>query len=313
MRIFLALACALTFARPAPAGELIRELVPADARWLMHFDVEGLQRTALYRGALEESARMGEDPLAQMRKEMQAELGVDLIDLARSLTLYSLSPTPSEVVALVVLGEGSDALLEKLKAQPDHRSIQIEGRELHAFGEGEDAMYLHAKRFEGVRNRLYFVGDRKELVSAAVDVLDGKRASIVDRAEGGLRARPAADAFLYLETSEKLPGLDDLAPLSSVGLLAHGMRFEMAESAGSLRIELQLAAANAGDAQNIAAVLQGVSALASLLPPEQGGDELRALAGGLRFTTSGNQVEGRFAYDSLRLLQMARRFTEDQE
>ena len=148
------------------------------------------------------------------------------------------------------------------------------------------------------------------LVNAAVDVLDGKRASLVDRRDPGLRADPSTQSFLYVETSEKLPGLDDIAPLSSVAKLARGFRFEMSESAGNLGCELVLSASNAGEAQSITAIFQGVSALAGLVSPDHGGDELRALVGGLRFSTNANKVEARFAHDSLQLLKTLRRLAE---
>lgn len=317
MKIPFLLTGLLSFAAPALGGELIQELVPADARWLAHVDLEGMQQSVLFQMAREVN---GEKGLNAHLNEAREQFGFDPLAIGRSITFYSSSAEPEHGVAVLVLGEEAAGILEHLKQQPGYRALQAGGRELLSWSDpkgwgdpegsddpdgddgGHESVYAYVRRFEGVSNQLVYISDQSELVLGAIDVLEGARPSLGDPREGGLAARPMPGSFVYFETSEALPGLDDVAQVSAVAALARGMRFELGETNGVMSAQLSVQAKDARDAGNISSVLQGVTALAALVGGQHGGEGLRLVVDALRFNTHGNEVAASFTFDSRRLL-----------
>lgn len=303
--VLCGLAALATFSSAARAGDLIPELVPADARWLAHLDLEALQKSALFQAARENDA---EFHLDQGLEEFQRELGADPFELVRSVTLFSTRAEPETGVAVLTVGEKAEEVLAKLQQQPGFRTVQANGRELLTWneshhGDGGEPAYAYVRRFEGVANRLVYVSNREDDLMAAIDVLESKKPDVTDDSLRRLSASPGPNSILFVATSERIPGLDGVERMSAVAALADGLRFDLGETNGQLHAQLVVTAKDAHDARNITSVLQGVSALASLIGSEHGGEEIANLVRGLGFTTNGNEVAVELRYDSRKLIQ----------
>lgn len=299
----------LLFATPAVAGDLITELIPADARWLAHVDVEAFLGSTLWQAirAEPELARELESGL----EEARAEFGFDPLQLVKAVTAYGTSENPEEAVAVLVVSDAADGLLAKLREQPIYSAQQIGGHAVDVWSQGDDeSVFCHVREFEGISNRLVFLSDSSERLMHGIGVLEGRVKDITQATDVHVAAKPLKNTFVYFETSEDIPGMGQVEQISAVAALAQGLRFELGEAAGQLFIDLSVTTLNAKDAQNVHSVLQGATALLNLVMPQEIPAEVRDLVRNLHFGINGNQVGIEFRHDSRELLRIVKRLQE---
>lgn len=308
----LLLAGPLLLAAPASAGDLIQELIPADARWVAHVDVEGFLRSTFWTTLRAEPEIAAE--LDQHLAEAREQFGFDPLDLVKSVTAYGSTENPEQAVAALVVSEAADGLLAMLRTQPMHSKEELAGHAIDVWSEGEgESVFCLVREFEGVSNRLVFLSDSRERLKHGIDVLEGRAQDVTQTSGPRLAIDPQKNSFLFVETGEDIPGLDNVAPVSAIAALAKGLRFEFGEAAGQLFADLRVMTLDAKGAQEVHAVLQGASALLNLVMPKEIPAEVRGLLRGLRFSTNGNQVGIEFRHDSLELVRVLRTLKEMDE
>jgi hypothetical protein len=296
-------------ALPARAGGPILELVPAESRWMVHVDVEGFQRSVLW-----QTLKTGEfgAELESELAEARTELGFDPLTLVRSATVFGDTQEHEEGVAVLTVSPDIEGLLDKLAEKGGLSTETHGGRTLHVWQENDDeGVFAYVHRFEGVANRLVYLSDSRERLQAALEVLEGRRPDVTQVAEPRLRVNVGADTFLYVETSEQIPGLDEIEPVSAIAAMAKGLRLEVGESAGALFAQLTVTAGNANDASKMAAVLQGAMSLLQLVVPPEVPDELKDLIESLRVSQNGNVVGLEFRHDSRSLIELLKELEHD--
>lgn len=258
-----ALAVPLLAPLPSSAAEgLQKTSIAADARWVVHFDVQGFLASGLGR---EITGMIERGEIDADLDEVRQELGIDPLQDLRAVTVYGRGePDEKDAVVLVTASPAADAVLEHLQQSDDYHRVDAEGLTLHVF---EDEAYAYVRDTGG--GRLFVVSGDPQRVAGAVRVLDGQERNLLQSSTPALTGTPRPGSFLFVEFAD-LAALDDIDFDSYTMENAHGLVVEAGQSAGHLFVDASVDTGDLTQAQNLAQVIQGAKALVSLA----GGDDV---------------------------------------
>ena len=289
MTRIIALTAALLLAPIAIAGPLQPDRVPADARWLLHVDVEALVDSSVG-GDILANAEMFDLEL----DEIEEELGLDPKEDFYSVTIYG-EGDPDDEEDLVVMLETSprvDDVLDALSNEDAYREIEANGYTLHRW---DDEFYAWIGRADERNRRLVVMAGRKLNVIDALRVRDGKRKSLADGAGDDSHSvmgdHPKAGSLVFA-FARGMPWLeDDDDPASVIARRSDRMLIDLREKGETATLHAAIAAKTEEDADNIRDVIQGVVALGRILSNSDSElDELNTLLNNVRVTSEGNEI-----------------------
>lgn len=315
------------FAGLAVAGELRQEQVPAEAEWVLHFDMEAVTGSALYREAQTVGLLKGledrehsfdllrdheiQEDSDQHIEELLAAHEFDALVDFKSLTLFGSLEEDNDAVALFELSAKAQAILEDLRAQPEYLAVEFGGLRLDAWLEDGNEVngYLFAMPADEDGDVVVAVCEDREPLVRAVQVLQGKGPSIVDEHAGEgsqLSAQPGEGSFCYVEIAGGVPGIEGDDPTSRVFSSARAMRFDVGEHDGLFLAQFSLQADKPGEAKRVAQVILGVVALGSLAASEDSSKAqlLAELADGFSVEARGDELLADFEIDSGRIVEL---------
>lgn len=185
----LALLLAVAVARPAAAEPASLAVVPADAVWMMHLDMDAARDSTVVRRMHDRAMKM-HPQLEAMMAMAKAMTGMDPRTDVDDVTVYGLD-TDKRNAVMVVRAKANRQLLEKMveKAR-DHRTMEHAGRTLHSWmhrGRKSDKAEPVVGGFHA-DDRMLFARSA-DAVKMALDVLDGKKGSYKEGPlAGGIKA-----------------------------------------------------------------------------------------------------------------------------
>ena len=295
----------LLLAPPALAGDLQKGRIPAQARWLVHLDVEAMKSSKLYEVVHQASAENGSNEMDEGLAQIRMFAGLDpTLDL-RSVTLYSAAQSEEGCVALLAGNAKVDQALDKLKTMANYHTTPVQDYALHTWGDDHETWYAYVHRREGSDERVVIASqDSAELVRG-IAVLEGDAESLAGSSRPPFRATPASGSILYAAAGESLRELGDVHPVSAIAKLAKSIVVDLGEDHGALSVHVVLDTRTPEDAQRVHQVLQGAVALVGLVGGEN--EEIRAklqpLVDSLRLSVSNTRVEAHFRYDVAALIE----------
>jgi hypothetical protein len=172
----------LVFAPLLRAEPLDRRQLPAATTWFIHVDVEAASASMLGRGARGFLLSLPEARKA-IEKAREA-LGIDITSDIRGITLYGVSYAPDRGV-LIVRGKVDRSRLETmLQKMAGYRTETVDGRSLYFWTERDQPRRVNAEPSSRTQAGAFsgddgvVVANDAQAVVAALDVLDGKAASL---------------------------------------------------------------------------------------------------------------------------------------
>jgi hypothetical protein len=299
----------LALAGPARADALKAGHVPADARWIVHFDVEALAASSV-RPLLHGGLRELHDEL----HELAAFPNVKALDLLRdvhSMTFYGSSTAPEEAVVLVSGTARLEAAMGDLGLMPGHRAVPAGNGTLHAWEDGNEAWfaYVHAlPSAAGKDARLVIFSDDEQRLLGALDVLIDARADLDARVDARIQVRPLPGSIVFVAGVDGIGDWIEGHTHSKVAHLARAFSLDIGEHAGSVHAAVKVETTKPEDALNVTQVLQGILALAPLVSDgSEKGALLVELANAVRLRTSSSLVEIDFSFETRRLVDLVGR------
>ncbi len=296
MKSVLLLAALLTLAPSTRAGGLDAKRVPADARWVAHLDVEALLRSKLFAELKEAKPALEADVDFD---EMKAKFGIDPFRDLRSLTVYCAGATSDDTVAVLVGSEKFDQATTALAAMDGHRTLDVGGHLVHVLGDDGETWYASVSTPPGGSDRVVVLAKGQKLLEQGLGVLEGRIASLANADAASIRARPQPGSIAFAACSQNLAELADIGSeqASAVARLAQAFVLDVGEDRGALFARLDITTQKPEDALRVQQVLQGATALLSLV----GGDEaasarIQHLVAALRFESTGTQMSASFRY-----------------
>ncbi len=289
-------------ASPAWAGRLDRKLVPADAAWLAHLDVEALLGSTIGKALLEEAGDLhgGLDGI----EELNRELGIDLRTDLKSLTLFGGGGDPEDdAVSVAVTNARADVAVERLTAKESVETLDLDGQTVFVIPDGcGGETYVHVRRGKGVAQRLVLCSRSRDSMRRALAVVAGDAPSLTRQDAGILGTRPRSGSILFAAAGP-LQDLQAIRPASEIFRLARGITIDLGETEDEMRGEATLFANDEEAAANMADVVQGMVALGHLLGDEDA--ELarwRDVLAGVNVSSRDAAITVRFRFDARTLM-----------
>ncbi len=279
VRVSLILAAA-SFTAHAVAEPLDTGKVPENAVWVMHVDMDAARQSTVLQNM--EARMLKKHPnLEMVMKTVADKIGLDIRKDLHDVTVYGLDTDKKNAVMIV----HADGDREKLKAMaakaPGHKTMEHRGYTLHAWthkgwGQSEGKPVVGAC----YKDTTLIFARTKAQVEKAIDVLDGKSASVGDKGPLAGRVRPGS--ILVGRASEvhpetKFPVLKE----------SKGFRVALGENEGMSFYRAMLEMKSAEAAEQAKTVTEGMVALGSL---SFGGDtDAMKLVKGLETKTDGDK------------------------
>ena len=307
----LLLAAGWAGSAPALAGPLKIDWVGADAKWIIHVDVEGFTGSTIGSGLLENADDLGID-LGDL-DHLKDEIGLDPRTDLMSVTAYGSKEIAEDAVVIAVTNAQVDQALAKLTTDDDIQSevIKLEGFDVHIFSDGGERHYVHLRTADRADRRIVVVTDQESVMADALRVLEGRAPSQATARMPILAIKPKAGSIVYVAVNE-IDLLPEIQPASEVLRLCERFTIDLGEADGTLNGSANLSAGSEQKANDIATVVQGMLALARLLAngdPDLG--PLRVISDALTVTPDGKRITISIQCDSQQLLIDLKALTDD--
>jgi hypothetical protein len=278
-------AAALVLTAPAFAGPLNKNVVAADAQWVIHVDTEAFFNSTCGRF-------VANCPDPEMRRgldDFKAQSGIDPFTDIKGVTIYGSSGNPEEGVLIVETTDAVDGIADRLKDKEKSFKVVTEsGATIYTWTEhGETRMALiHAGK--GPHDRLVVAAADKDRLLAAAALVDGTGRNL-SGASGSLLARtPKPGSILFAAGTN----LSKLSQAESLCLnRAEALALDAGESDNQLFADLVVVPKDPADANNIMKLMQGAVAFSAMAT--QGDAEWRDVASvlqGITFDLEDNRI-----------------------
>lgn len=262
--LFLSLAAGLTLgAAGLNASPLERAQVSADAKWLLHLDIDALRKSQL-------GTSLMKTVVAEAGEDLKEDANIDLPALVKStssIMAYGTDYKSGKDGKGVLIWQGSKEIeqiasaflvqqAEATKAGSGNVKLARAGAQpVYAFGED---MHVMVRPGGGL-----ILGRSVDQIDLATKVLEGKSASLKDKPTFTEYAT-LPGGFFFLALAEGFNQEADVPPQANVLKLADGGRLAVGEADGKLRVQLTLKAQGQDVTQQIQQVVQGLLAIATL-------------------------------------------------
>ena len=261
-----AFALVLTAALCASAGPLRPGTVPADARWLVHLNVEQLKATTIGTYVLD---RLNTREAGPKLAAFQAVFNFDPRQDIRAVTLCGPDNDERNSTVLIFGDYDRDRLVTLLKATDGYSTEQYGDKTIHGWAAAASQAKRRAWPAKGWTagfvcfhpDNVAVLGKNADRLRAALDVLDRKQRSLAAAAESLPTAR-ARDAVLAVVADfSRMTGLE---PKAAVFQQTRTIELYLRETNGMLEGRFRLLAEQPGTAVQVRNVFRGLIDLALL-------------------------------------------------
>ena len=281
MRIVgIALAAVLGLAAVGRSEPVELKQVAADAKWLVHVDVDAMRTSIVVQKGYQKCMEMHKEA-AQHLDKIHDMLGFDPRKDLHGITAYGKDLDKHHGVLIVHADVDQKLLLEKAQKAPDHKVAKYGSYEIHSWTHkhGKDSHAAFGTFFQP--SVLVFAGS-EEAIHAALDVLDGKAAGITDE-KSPLAGHLAPGAILIVRASA-------VCPQTKCPILKQtdAFRITLGENQGQSFYRARLTMKSTEAVDQVKAVIEGFRAMVGLA---RGSDaETMKLVNALKVTTKDNTV-----------------------
>jgi hypothetical protein len=240
---------------PLHAAPLDPKQVSADAKWVIHMDVDALkQSTVMQRAYAKEASRWKDikNRMAAIRDQMCMDPTVDL----HAVTLYGPKPGRTDGVMIVHAAVDQKEFVGKVGKAPGYRTMNHGPYTLHSWTQADGP--VSSAFFD---HNLVLLAKTDADVTAALDVLDGKSPSLAGKSSPLAGAPPSGTILIVRAIG--LAGLD--IPFKSP-LLNQCESFDLVagEDKGQSFSEAHLATRSAAVAGQVRKIIEGIEATLEL-------------------------------------------------
>jgi hypothetical protein len=283
-----ALTLSLVLISTASADPLRKEHVPADAKWLLHLDLDKFRTTKVggyFTKEILEKKLAG--PKADLKRDLNFDLDISRISSITAFgTDYQSHPDANGVLLIrtdLEVQKALDGAIQKISQDSGGAAEPIK-----KLPGGTPSYSIHDDVFITIRpDKLVLLGKSRQPVEKAEAVLAGKAANLNSgKAFSGFPEMPKA--FFFVAIAEAFNEDAPLPPQAKVLKMTDGGRLVLGENAENLFLNLTLKAKSSEVVAQMQQVIQGTVALASLSQSEN--PELMQLAQSVKVSSDDRMV-----------------------
>ncbi len=253
-------------AQDAPAIPLPRRALPADTKFVLHFDAQAFQRSAWWEAASQSSELLSALEDSDELRALREQLGVDPLRDLLSVTVLGRDERGADATVLLRTTDVADSALESLRELPVYSALQHRGVDVERWGDAEGEGALFAANFATPNgDRVAILGRDPEHVTRVVHAADGVAPRLTDSNQPAVDAAPSSGAVLYLEVGLPFERLLEDTPAALAGRYAQRLTVELGERDGRAFFEARVRTKDRNDARKLADLISGARALAGNL------------------------------------------------
>jgi hypothetical protein len=269
---------------PVVASPLPAQQIAADAKWMLHLDVEQFLKGKIGAHLLK---NVVETQAAAPKEQLRSQLGFDLDwNKIHAITAYGSGYQPDrDTTAVILIRTGLD-----LKSALDTAiTKEIAGLDVRKTGEDSRALYsLNNEVFASFETPgTVVISKYKDAIGKARGVLQGSSPNLAGAA--ALSGYPEAPAgFFLIAVADGFSQYADLPPTAAILKQAIGARVVLGEVGDRLRLDINVKTATTDAARQIQQVTQGLLALAAMNASQN--PDLKALTDAASISAAGQVV-----------------------
>ncbi|MDK1032599.1 MAG: hypothetical protein QGD94_11365, partial [Planctomycetia bacterium] len=237
----------------AVAGPLQNKQVAADAKWVMHADIDGMRASKVGAFCLDEIKKA--DNAGKVAK-LTEKIGFNPLKDLKSITAYGSKHGRENAVVLVNLDADQQKIIAMLKENKDYKQTKLGDHVVHQWTDKEEV-----KKFGMFyRKDLVIVAPDMDLLTGAVAVLDGKKDNL-SKAKF-LDIKPSKGAFFLLVAEDIVvpEGKKRRGPMQNVD----ACNIEIGEVDGKVFLNVTLEAKTEEKAERMLKMIAGLIAFAEM-------------------------------------------------
>jgi hypothetical protein len=244
----------------AAASPIPKNQIPADVKWVLHFDAEQFMEGKVGSYFIEEVLK---PQSAEMREKLKSEVGIDLdFKQLKAVTAYGTGYRPQEddtgllmIRTSLDVAKTLDAVMARNQPQLQLEKIEGSASPLYRF---QDHGYL------GVPSSgLLLVARQRAAIDRGLELIAGRGENLT----GATAFQEYPDTtfgFFFMAVAEGFGQQAELPATAAIFKQATGARVVVGEENDRLRLNLDLKATSSEICQQIQAVAQGLLALAAM-------------------------------------------------
>jgi hypothetical protein len=279
-----AFAALLLLAAVGQAAPLDTKNVAADAKWVVHVDVDVVRDSTVVKRAFE-TCPLLKNNSGKWFDKIRDKIGVDLRKDLHGITLYGRDTEKTHGVAIVFATVNQKLLLDKAAKAADHKVTKHGAIDIHSWTEKHGAK-SHAAAGAFYKPDVLVFARSVEGVAAAIDVLDGKSPGIADR-KSPLAGRVHAGTS-FLARAIAIPANVRCPVLKQ----AESFRVSLGEHDGKSFYRAIVVMKSPEAAAQVKAITDGLKAIVSLKFSDDA--DIMKLVDGLKATAKDNIVRVRW-------------------
>ena len=250
--IMVTVILAMFFCCELLATNLQKTIIPAEANWVIHFDLEKFASTQIGNHLLNEQDALG---LGKKNSKFKEKYQIDLLEDINGVTVFGFGKGEKNIVACLQGNLNQDYLLELLGAEESHKEIPYGEYTIHNWDRNEYGAFAS--------DNLALMGPNQDMIKLALDVIDGKKANISSSPMNDYIKEIPSNAFMAAMAKD----ISSLAEGKSKVFIikkTESAMFSLAEIKENFNIRLNFTVKTLEDAQNMENVLRGLISLANM-------------------------------------------------
>jgi hypothetical protein len=274
------------------AEALKKNIVPADAGWIIHLNVEQLLGSRFF------TRMMGAEEWAEVEAgnaRFEKKFRINLLKDITAVTVYGKGQDEENAVACISGRFDKKHLLYLLGMDEEHKEITYGNITMHNWdGEAYGAF---------VGDNLVVITKSEAILKHALDVVSGSAANITGSEAGAIIARTPADSFLTAAVRNISELLDqEKDDHSAILKKAETAMLHLSERGDDLFMGAEVSVTSAKDADNIEQMLKGLLAMVDMYR-----DEIPAgveIPEDIKISREGNSVRVELSYPAEKLVKL---------
>jgi hypothetical protein len=285
MKLFVSTFAALSLLAAIGQGApLDSKNVAADAKWVVHVDVDAVHDSLVVKKAFETCPLLKNESGKHLDK-IRETMGVDLRKDLHGITLYGSDTDKNHGVAIVFATVNQRLLLEKAEKATDYKVTKHGSIDIHSWTQ-KCGPTTHAAAGAFYKPDVLVFAASVEGVAAAIDVLNGKSPGITDP-KSPLGGQVDAGSSILVRAIAIRP--ETRCPILKQ---AQSFRVALGENDGKSFYHASLVMKSPEAATQVQTINNGFKAIASL--KFSGDADIMKLVNGLQATTMDNTVRVRW-------------------
>jgi len=289
--IFVTVLLALFFCCELKASTVQKSIIPAEADWVIHFDLEKFAATQIGEYLLNEE---GTAKLRKKSNQFEKRYKIDILEDIDGITVFGFGKTEKKTVVCLKGNFDRDYLLGLLAVEESHREIPYEKYTIHNWNSHEYGVFAD--------EHLACLGPNEEVIKLTLDVIAGKKANIASSPMNSYISEIPSHAF-FAAMAKDISALAEEASKVFIIKKTESALFTLAEEKENINILLNFSVKTLEDAKNMESVVRGLISLANMQLGESH-KEIR-IPEDVKIETKGQKVLIEINYPTKSLLDLA--------